>query len=167
VTSSLKPGTYQLQLDVNWGEPTQNATKVIQFEIVLPIGGVASSVKRLGILGLDFDRILLTGYPGKIVRQDVTLQNQIDEQLIVEARIHTPSGDDKMVSVAPSRFLLSPGGERVFQIRASIDRNAFTDVREILVILEPKRLNGEGLAEAETCQLTVVLRIQPLPSVSR
>ncbi|MBM3215122.1 hypothetical protein FJZ36_09430 [Candidatus Poribacteria bacterium] len=155
VQAPLRPGAYQAELRIGWGGALDVATRITQFEVRAPIAGVPTEMRRLGVLGLASERITLAGSAGRVVREDVTITNNVDEQLVVS--VHPSEG----LTAVPSRFLVTAGGERSFQVRAVLDSKALSDVSEKFVVLEPRRLDGTALPEPETRQLAVLLRVLP------
>jgi hypothetical protein len=161
----LKPGPYQIRIEVSYNDPNQpngairSLTK--PFELKVPLAGVPEQNRGLGILGVPSERIALSGSPGKVARQEVVVYNNLDERLKITAALTGETEYDGWINLAPATFVIGPGQERTFFVRANIPPEAFTDIRNLEVALEPKTIDGEGFPEAETLRLTVVLRVLP------
>jgi hypothetical protein len=164
VTSPVPPGRYQVELTVRWGDEYASATRKTSCEVLVPIAGAIATTKRLGILGVSPERVVVTTHPGKVVREDIVLTNNVDDPIAVVVKPVDPAGAPVGISVAPSRFVMPPGAERTIQPRIAVSKDATSDIHEFAIALEPIASNGDRFPEAESRTIALVLRILPPPS---
>jgi len=163
VTAPLSPGRYEVELSIRWDDQSAPAVRKTAFEVLVPIAGAPLGTKRLGVLGVQPERLVLAVPPGRVVREEILVTNNVDDRLTVVVPPVQTGGAPVVVSVAPSRFVMPPGAERTVQVRLVVPPDAPSGIHELSLVLEPIASSGERFPPAESRAVPLVLRILPPP----